>query len=94
MYIDGWFNVKVFNRMLSLYSVHQYYRSYIYIVISIIYVSTFRFGYPDKTYLQRVRDELAVKGVTEQDTEKPFLKELEKRSFRQTFTTDNLVTYM
>ena len=26
-----------------------------------------RFGYPDPTYLDRVKEELAVKGVTEED---------------------------
>ena len=28
-----------------------------------------RFGYPDATYLERVTEELAVKGITEKDIE-------------------------
>lgn len=54
-----------------------------------LFMYTLRFGYPDKTYLQRVREELAIKGVTEQDVEKELMKKLEIEGFRQSFTSDN-----
>jgi hypothetical protein len=52
------------------------------------YVSTcnifyLRFGYPDGTYLQRVREELEVKGVTMADIDKDFIRKLDKDNFRQ-----------
>ncbi|XP_053406807.1 protein mono-ADP-ribosyltransferase PARP14-like [Mercenaria mercenaria] len=43
-----------------------------------------QFGYPDDTYLQRVREELEVKGVTGEDVETKFIKQLGKDYFRQT----------
>ncbi|XP_053406843.1 uncharacterized protein LOC123546491 [Mercenaria mercenaria] len=43
-----------------------------------------QFGYPDKTYLQRVREELGVKGVTLEDIDRKFLKNLEQHDFKQT----------
>ncbi|XP_060603250.1 uncharacterized protein LOC132756248 isoform X2 [Ruditapes philippinarum] len=50
-----------------------------------------QFGYPDDTYLQRVREELAVKGVTEQDMDRKLLEELSKETFRATYKTDTTV---
>ena len=38
-----------------------------YITDMIIFWHCFRFGYPDPGYLDRVKDELAVKGVTPED---------------------------
>ena len=43
-------------------------------------LSFFRFGYPDPTYLARVKDELAAKGVFEKDIEKDLVKRLKKES--------------
>ncbi|XP_053374234.1 uncharacterized protein LOC123534097 [Mercenaria mercenaria] len=43
-----------------------------------------QFGYPDNTYLQRVRDELEAKGVTKEDVDRNFIKQLEKDDFQQT----------
>ena len=34
---------------------------------TIVLLSSYRFGFPDPDYLSRVRDELAAKGVTEED---------------------------
>ncbi|XP_060557028.1 uncharacterized protein LOC132717558 [Ruditapes philippinarum] len=42
-----------------------------------------QFGYPDGTYLQRVREELEVKGVTMPDIDKDFIRKLDKDNFRQ-----------
>jgi hypothetical protein len=38
-----------------------------------------------------VREELAVKGVTEQDMDRKLLKELSKETFRATYKTDTTV---
>ncbi|XP_053406803.1 uncharacterized protein LOC123546492 isoform X2 [Mercenaria mercenaria] len=43
-----------------------------------------QFGYPDDTYLQRVREELEVKGITREDMDTKFIKQLGKDCFRQT----------
>ncbi|XP_053390228.1 uncharacterized protein LOC128553135 isoform X2 [Mercenaria mercenaria] len=47
-----------------------------------------QFGYPDETYLQRVREELEAKGVTLQDAETELIEELKDDYFKKTFTTD------
>ncbi|XP_053390223.1 uncharacterized protein LOC128553131 isoform X2 [Mercenaria mercenaria] len=47
-----------------------------------------QFGYPDETYLQRVREELEAKGVTRQDVETELIEELKDDYFKKTFTTN------
>ncbi|XP_060565465.1 uncharacterized protein LOC132724600 isoform X2 [Ruditapes philippinarum] len=43
-----------------------------------------QFGYPDATYLQRVKEELAVKGVTIDDVNDDFIEQIKNSYFRQT----------
>jgi len=52
--------------LLKVYGSVAIYQHKLYTACLILY----RFGYPDPTYLDRVKDELAAKGVTPDDVKK------------------------